>query len=109
MRVVDPNDLEALGSVLREETAREEASVIVSKAPCALLIREKEQPYAVDDDACTACGRCIKLGCPAIGKTDSGKASIDVTLCVGCGLCVQVCRFDAIELTGPACDIGGRR
>lgn len=106
VRVVDPNDLAAVDEAIREETARAEASLIVAKAPCALLIEEKDQPFAVDEEACTACGVCIRLGCPAIGKEPSGKAAIDVTLCVGCRLCVQVCRYDAIELTGPACDIG---
>jgi indolepyruvate ferredoxin oxidoreductase alpha subunit len=107
VRTVDPHDLEAAERAVREEVASGALSVIVFRAPCALLIREKEQPYAVDEDLCTACGLCIRLGCPAISKGEDGKASIDITLCVGCGDCVQVCRFSAIELTGPACDIGG--
>jgi indolepyruvate ferredoxin oxidoreductase alpha subunit len=61
----------------------------------------------VDDEACTACGLCIRLGCPAIAKTESGKAFIDTSVCVGCGQCVQVCRYDAIVPSGPACDFGG--
>ncbi len=107
VRTVDPHDLEASVEVVREEVVADEVSVIVFRAPCALLIKEPEQPYAVDDEACTACGACIQLGCPAISTVEGRKASIDITLCVGCGDCVQVCRFSAIELTGPACDIGG--
>jgi len=107
VRTADPHDLAAVDSVIREEVAREELSVIVFRAPCALLIREKEQPFGVDSEACTACGACIKLGCPAIAKTDGGKAEIDISVCVGCGDCVQVCRFDAIEPAGEACEIGG--
>jgi len=107
VRTVDAHDLAACEQAVREETAADELSVIIFRAPCALLTKEKEQPYAVDEDLCTACGLCIRLGCPAISKDADGKARIDVTICVGCGDCVQVCRFSAIELTGPACDIGG--
>ncbi|PKQ30279.1 MAG: indolepyruvate ferredoxin oxidoreductase subunit alpha [Actinobacteria bacterium HGW-Actinobacteria-10] len=107
VRVVDPHDLPATQAVIREEVSRPELSVIVFRSPCALLIKEKEQPYAVDSEACTACGACIKLGCPAISTGDDGRAQIDITVCVGCADCVQVCRFDAIVPTGSACEIGG--
>lgn len=107
VRVVDPHDLAATQAVIREEVARDDLSVIVFRAPCALLIKDKEQPFGVDSDACTACGACIKLGCPAISTDEGGKAQIDITVCVGCGDCVQVCRFDAIVGSGSACEIGG--
>jgi indolepyruvate ferredoxin oxidoreductase alpha subunit len=108
VRVVDPHDLAATEAALREETAAEELSVIVFRAPCALIVKDKGDPYAVDDDACVACGACVRLGCPAIGKDElTAKAFIDVSLCVGCAQCVQVCRYDAILHTGPACDLGG--
>ncbi|MDA3935637.1 MAG: indolepyruvate ferredoxin oxidoreductase subunit alpha [Actinomycetota bacterium] len=107
VRTVDPHDLAASVQALREETAHDGLSVIVFKAPCALLLKEKELPFSVNDEMCNACGLCIGLGCPAISKTSTGKAEIDVTICVGCSQCVQVCRYDAIEATGPACDIGG--
>lgn len=107
VRLVDPHDLAATETALREETAAEELSVIIFRAPCALIVREKGDPYTVDEDACTKCGVCIKLGCPAIGKDEeTSKAYIDVSICVGCAQCVQVCRYDAIVHTGPACDIG---
>ncbi len=108
VRTVDPHDLAATERALREETASDALSVIIFQAPCALLVRDKGDPFAIDEDACTACGACIRLGCPAIGKdTSTGKATIDVSLCVGCGQCAQGCRFDAIVHTGPACDLGG--
>jgi indolepyruvate ferredoxin oxidoreductase, alpha subunit len=107
VRTVDPHDLAAAEGAVREEAASDELSVIIFRAPCALLIKEKDQPFGVDEESCTACGLCIRLGCPAISKAEGGKARIDTTICVGCGDCVQVCRFSAIELTGPACDIGG--
>lgn len=108
VRAVDPQDLSAVQAALDEEVAVDELSVIIYKAPCALLIREKADPYAVDEDSCTKCGVCIKLGCPAIGKDEvSSRAYIDVSVCVGCGQCVQVCRYDAIRTTGPSCDFKG--
>lgn len=108
VRVVDPQDLAAVRSALDEETSADGLSVIIYKAPCALLLREKDDPYGVVEDACTKCGLCIKLGCPAIGKDEqTSKAFIDMSVCVGCGQCVQVCRYDAIEHTGPACDFKG--
>jgi len=108
VREVDPHDLAAAEQALREETAAEELSVIVFKAPCALLVREKGDPYAVDEEVCTKCAQCVKLGCPAIGRDERTRfAYIDTAVCVGCGQCVQVCKYGAIVHTGPACDLGG--
>jgi indolepyruvate ferredoxin oxidoreductase alpha subunit len=107
VRTVDPNDLAATRAVLDEETAADHLSVIVAKAPCALLIREPKDPFAVDEELCTKCAACVRLGCPAISRDADGRAVIDTALCVGCAQCVQVCRFDAIVQVGPSCDIGG--
>ena len=38
---------------------------------------------------------CMKIGCPAISMKD-GKAVVDNTLCTGCGVCEQLCKFDAL-------------
>lgn len=107
VRTVDPHDISATRSALREEISRGELSVVISKAPCALLLPPTEDLFAVNADSCTACGACIKLGCPAIHLTADGRAEIDITVCVGCEQCVRVCKFDAIEPAGPACDVGG--
>lgn len=107
VRTVDPHDLAGTLEVLKEEAAADHLSVVIAKAPCALLIKDHKDPYAVDEESCTKCGACIRLGCPAISKDDSGRAVIDTTICVGCAQCVQVCRFDAIVQVGPSCDIGG--
>lgn len=107
VRVVDPHDLAAVADALSEETASDELSVIIFRAPCALLVKDKGDPYAVDEEACTKCGICVKLGCPAIGRDEHTRvATIDTSVCVGCGQCVQVCRYGAIVHTGPACDLG---
>jgi len=108
VRLVDPHDVDACITALAEETAADELSVIVFRAPCALLVKSNADPYAVDEDACTKCGICIRLGCPAIGKDEqTSRAYIDTSVCVGCGQCVQVCRYDAIVHTGPSCDFRG--
>ena len=96
VRVVDPYDLKACETAIKEELAAEEPSVIISRRPCVLLKSVKhEAPLTVLSDKCRSCKRCMGLGCPAISMKD-GKARIDATLCVGCGVCKQLCAFDAI-------------
>ena len=96
VRVVDPYDLKATEAVVMEELAADEPSVIISRRPCALLKYVKAKPaLKVDPDKCRSCNACMKIGCPAITKKDK-KAFVDSTLCVGCGVCQQLCAFDAI-------------
>ena len=96
VRVVDPYDLKATEAAITEELAADEPSVIISRRPCALLKYVKAKPaLAVDSDACRGCKMCMKIGCPAISMKD-GKAKVDETLCVGCGVCKQMCAFNAI-------------
>ena len=96
VRVVDPYDLKATEAVVMEELAADEPSVIISRRPCALLKYVKAKPsLVVDSDKCRSCNACMRIGCPAITKKDK-KAYIDSTLCVGCGVCQQLCAFDAI-------------
>lgn len=97
VRVVDPYDLKACDTVIKEELAAAEPSVIISRRPCVLLKYVKAKPaLAVDPDKCKSCKACMKLGCPAI-SLKNGKAAVDVTLCVGCGVCKQLCAFDAFK------------
>ncbi len=97
VRVVDPYDLEACDKVIKEELAADEASVIIARRPCALLKYVKHnKPLVVDATKCMSCKMCMKIGCPAISMT-SGKAEIDNTLCTGCGVCEQLCKFDALH------------
>ena len=94
--VVDPYDLAQCDRVLKEELAAPEPSVIISRRPCVLLKYVKHNaPLKVDTEKCIGCKSCMRLGCPAISIKD-GKAAIDATLCVGCGVCEQLCRFDAL-------------
>ncbi|MHB1340147.1 MAG: indolepyruvate ferredoxin oxidoreductase subunit alpha [Coriobacteriia bacterium] len=107
VRTVDPFDLDATLAALKDATAEDGLSVIVAKGPCALLVKSTADPYAVDEELCTKCGACIRIGCPAIMKAPSGQAVIDASVCVGCEQCVQVCRFSAIVPSGASCDFGG--
>ena len=95
--VVDPYDLAACDRIIKEELAAEEPSVIISRRPCALLKYVKHNPpLKVEKDNCVGCKSCMRLGCPAISIRDK-KAVIDTTLCVGCGVCQQLCKFDALQ------------
>ncbi|NLK21087.1 MAG: indolepyruvate ferredoxin oxidoreductase subunit alpha [Epulopiscium sp.] len=98
VRVVDPFDLKEVETVLKEETNRDEPSVIIASRPCALLIKTREPAYKINDN-CIQCGLCLRLGCPAIEKQD-GKIVINDALCNGCGLCTRVCKTAAIVKEG---------
>ncbi|MDY2983103.1 MAG: indolepyruvate ferredoxin oxidoreductase subunit alpha [Eubacteriales bacterium] len=96
VRVEDPQDLKGLEAAIREELAAKAPSVIIVRRPCALLKWVKHNPALhVDADKCRSCRACMQIGCPALVFAD--KARIDPTLCVGCGLCEQLCHFDAIK------------
>ncbi len=97
VRVVDPYDLAAVEQAVTEELAADEASVIISRRPCALLKTVKHgAPLSVDQNRCVGCRSCMQIGCPAISM-EGGKARIDATLCVGCGVCRQLCRLGALQ------------
>ena len=97
VRVVDPYDLAECEAAVKEELAVNEPSVIISRRPCVLLKTVKAKPsLTVDSDKCRSCKACMKMGCPAISMKN-GKARIDSTLCVGCGVCTQLCKFGAIK------------
>lgn len=100
VRVVDPYDLEACETAVREEIAVDAPSVIIARRPCALLKYVKHKPaLLVDSERCKGCKMCMKIGCPAISM-DDGKAKIDATLCTGCGVCNQLCKFGALTENG---------
>ena len=94
----DAFDLPLLEKTVKEAVASDDLTVIIAKAPCALLKGQKF-PYKCVSDAekCKKCGMCLKIGCPAITKQPDGTVKIDGTMCNGCGLCLNYCKFGAIE------------
>ena len=94
--VADPFDVKNFEKVVKEEVERDEPSVIIAQRPCALLKTVKYTGHCEVTDKCKKCKVCMKLGCPAI-SLDNGNIKIDTTQCNGCGLCINVCPFGAIE------------
>jgi len=92
-------DTAALERIVKEEVAKDEVSVIITKAPCVLLKKQKATKVCRPlPEKCKKCGMCLRPGCPALTKNADGTISIDETMCNGCGLCAGICKFDAIEL-----------
>lgn len=98
--VVEVNafDIELLEKTIKEEVAKDEVSVIITKTPCVLLSKEKKPLYIAHADKCKKCGMCMKPGCPAMTRNEDKTIHIDDTMCTGCGLCESLCKFGAIEL-----------
>ncbi len=98
---VDAFDITELERIVREEVAKDELSVIITKSPCVMLGQTKiTHKCASDPEKCKKCGMCMKPGCPAITKNADGTVVIDDTLCTGCDLCKKLCKFDAIKDIG---------
>ena len=94
--IADPFDVKNFEKIVKEATDRDEPSVIIAQRPCALLKTVKYSGNCKITDKCKNCKMCLKAGCPAITVKDS-KPVIDPTQCNGCGLCINICPFDAIE------------
>ena len=99
--VVEVNafDIAELEKVIKAEVAKDEVSVIITKAPCVLLKNQKKTntKCVAIPEKCKKCGMCLRPGCPALTKKADGTIAIDETMCNGCGLCMQLCKFGAIE------------
>jgi len=113
-RKLNPWNLEETENVIKEELEKDEPSLVISEGPCALLrraIKKYNKPLSVDSTKCIGCKACVNLGCPAIsyqlaegemamtadGKKRKGISHIEESLCPGCHLCYQVCKFGAIQ------------
>lgn len=96
IQIIDPYELEQTEKVIKEEVARSEPSLIITNRPCFLIDRKSRPPKQVDAEKCRLCGKCLKLGCPALMEKED-HVEINPILCVGCDLCEQVCSFDAIK------------
>ncbi len=99
VKVVDAQDAKAIRAALKEAVSHEDKlSVIIFKAPCRLLDRSRGKMPVIRD--CRRCGRCIQIGCPALGRDETGHAVIDPAQCIGCNQCVQSCPFGCITKEG---------
>jgi indolepyruvate ferredoxin oxidoreductase alpha subunit len=100
VRIVDPLQLDEFRQTLEEELNRREASVIIAKRPCALLVKKApDKEFFVEPELCKSCKLCIKIGCTGIYWVEEDrKAVINPNTCVACGLCPQVCTFEAIKI-----------
>ena len=107
LRVINPNDLKEVNDTLDWAFENEEASVIITRWPCALKkfskedIEEFNKPFTtkceVVEDLCIGCKKCTKTGCPAISyNKEIKKSKIDRNQCLGCEVCAQVCPKEAI-------------
>ena len=102
--VVDAFDMDGLKKAMKEETQREEASVIIARSPCVLLrkaakyrpLLEGRKKLEVDSEQCRKCYLCLRPGCPAISKQAEGYVGINESMCNRCGLCASICNFDVI-------------
>ncbi len=88
-----------LEGIIKEAVASDTLTVIITKSPCVLLKGNKfPNVCTVDTELCRKCGACKKIGCPAISKNADGNIQIDATMCNGCGLCTNYCKFGAIKI-----------
>jgi len=99
VKVIDAFDLKAMAAALRDSLKRPQVSVIINRGPCAMRVRTRTNPRAIDNSQCSECGLCLRLGCPAIQRKN-GQLTIERTLCIGdaCTLCEQLCPQKAISV-----------
>lgn len=96
--VINAFDTKELEKTIKESADLDEIVVIIAQAPCVLLDKSPvSKQYVIDQEKCKRCGMCMKPGCPAITKKDDGSIVINDTMCNGCGLCADFCKFDAIK------------
>ncbi len=104
VQVVNIYDLKATKKAILEETNRDSVSVVVAKGPCILLDKYKNRKRlfkVVNSENCRKCHECLNLGCAAITIKEKGRIEIDAELCIGCSICAQLCRYNAIEKYAP--------
>lgn len=95
VETVDPLQLDKTVETIRKTAEKKGVKAIIFRSPCAVIIKAGK-PAVIDADKCRNCKKCInELGCPGLVLRD-GRVAVEEALCTGCGLCAQVCPFDAI-------------
>ncbi|MDR2797213.1 MAG: indolepyruvate ferredoxin oxidoreductase subunit alpha [Treponema sp.] len=100
-------DLIAAKQAVKQVLDKPGVRVILFEGPC-IMIHKSASPWKISREHCTACMVCIKkFGCPAISRVAQARESepdkevnkpvIDPALCTGCGICRNLCAFDAIR------------
>ncbi len=90
----NPLDFSNAVEIIKKAVEYKGPSVVLFEAPCIALFKPPVK-YSIKEN-CKNCKKCITdIGCPAISFID-GKVSIEPSLCYGCGLCTNVCPFNAI-------------
>lgn len=110
IQTVNPYHVKEMEKIVKEELEATEPSLIIARAPCALLKTDRilpDKPLRIKEDVCKGCKACINTGCPALefvkletkaeGDKRKGYSRINEALCVGCRTCMELCKSDAIE------------
>jgi indolepyruvate ferredoxin oxidoreductase alpha subunit len=103
-RSADPLNLPTFTTLLKEALAfsREQGvAVVIAKSPCLVdkSLHHAKRPQVMVDSNCTGCKYCVsQFECPALVFDEiSGKVAVDVMICSGCGVCLDVCPLKAIK------------
>ncbi len=100
VEVVDAYDRKATEEVFKRAKEYVGTSVVIAEQACVINARRagiRLKSYVIDVEKCTGCKQCVKFGCPAIEFDNVGKHAKITALCTGCGVCAQICKFDAIS------------
>lgn len=95
--VISAYKTKELEELIKQKMNADSLSVIIARTPCRLLIKEKLANVVCNKEKCKKCYVCLSVGCPAIVKNDDGLIEIIEKSCIGCGLCVDICNFNAFE------------
>jgi indolepyruvate ferredoxin oxidoreductase, alpha subunit len=106
IQIVDPYNLKQVEGAVTACLQLDGPSIIVAQRECALdpAVRPSWISLAVDMERCNGCGLCLKIGCPALVKSErmdakSGRPLVEINslLCTGCEICAQVCARKGIS------------
>ena len=98
--VVNPYNLEETQEAFKAAKEYRGTAVVIAEQPCVISGKRagiKRVQYIVDPEKCEGCKQCVKFGCPAIEFDEESKFATITALCSGCGVCAQICKFEAVR------------